>query len=170
MDMYRRLTHDLRANGCRVVGDLAGEALREALKGGLDVLKISHEEAAADGWAAGSDRSELLEGIARLQAAGARTVVLSRAEGPALAGADGHFWEIVAPVMEPADHRGPGDSMTAGLAAGLANGASAEQILRLGAAAGCLNATRHGLGTGTRSEIERLAGHVELRSVAPASP
>lgn len=33
----------------------------------------------------------------------------------------------------------------------------------LGMAAGALNATRRGLGTGTRQEIERLAAHVSVR-------
>jgi 1-phosphofructokinase len=35
--------------------------------------------------------------------------------------------------------------------------------LRLGMAAGALNATRRGLGAGTRDEIERLASHVVVR-------
>ena len=168
MEMYRRLASDLRANGCQVIGDLCGEALAEALKGGLDILKISHEEATADGWARGDDRDDLLPAVERLQAAGARTVVMSRAGDPALAGSDGRLWEIVTPRIDPVDFRGAGDSMTAGLAAGLAGGLPLQEVLRLGAAAGCLNATRRGLGTGARSEIERLSRHVELRLVAPS--
>ena len=45
----------------------------------------------------------------------------------------------------------------------LARGMSVADALRLGAAAGPLNATRRGLGTGTRQEIERLATHVTVR-------
>ena len=36
------------------------------------------------------------------------------------------------------------------------------EAVRLGIAAGALNATRRGLGTGTREEIERLAAHVSV--------
>ena len=36
------------------------------------------------------------------------------------------------------------------------------EALRLGMAAGGLNATRRWLGTGTRDEIERLAAHVTV--------
>jgi hypothetical protein len=38
-----------------------------------------------------------------------------------------------------------------------------EDALRPGAAAGSLNVTRRGPATGRLREIERLAGHVELR-------
>lgn len=169
MEMYRRLAGDLRANGCQVIGDLSGEALTEALQGGLDVLKISDEEATADGWVRGPHRDDLLLGIERLQEAGARTVIMSCAGDPVIAGSGRQLWEIEVPRLEPVDTRGTGDSMTAGLAAGLANGLEARQILRLAAAAGSLNATRRGLGTGGRREIERLARHVELRDVAPPS-
>jgi 1-phosphofructokinase len=37
-----------------------------------------------------------------------------------------------------------------------------ENALRLGMAAGALNVTRRGLGTGTRREIERLSAHVRV--------
>jgi 1-phosphofructokinase len=71
-------------------------------------------------------------------------------------------------VFEPVEQRGPGDSMFAAIVASLARGRPIEEALRLGVAAGALNVTRRGLGSGTRDEVERLARGVELRPLAPA--
>jgi 1-phosphofructokinase len=70
--------------------------------------------------------------------------------------------ELAGPVFEALDHHGPGDSMFAATGVGLARGMSMVDALRVGMAAGALNATRRGLGTGTRDEIERLAAHVTI--------
>ena len=67
------------------------------------------------------------------------------------------------PTFETLDQRGTGDSMFAATGVGLARGMSMIDALRLGMAAGALNATRRGLGSGTRDEIERLAAHVRSR-------
>ncbi len=40
---YRRLAADLRANGIRVVADLAGEHLGAAVAGGVFLLKVGHD-------------------------------------------------------------------------------------------------------------------------------
>jgi 1-phosphofructokinase len=69
-------------------------------------------------------------------------------------------------VFEALDERGTGDSMFAATGVGLARGLGVVDALRLGAAAGALNATRRGLGTGTRQEIERLAAHVTVHPIA----
>lgn len=163
VDLYRRLAVDLRENGCRVVADLSGDTLDAALAGGLDLLKISHEELIAGGYASADDPPGLLEGIDRLREAGAEQVIVTRAADPALAYIDGRPYEIISPPLEAADHRGSGDSLTAGLAVGMARGLELEAVLRLASAAGALNVTRHGLGTGRRADIEGLSQHVTVR-------
>jgi 1-phosphofructokinase len=166
-EIYRRLASDLRRNGVRVIADLAGEPLKAALAGGLDLLKISEEELLAEGLAASSGLDDLLGASDRLHHAGAHTVLISRAEQPALAldGSSGSYLELRGPLVETLEPRGTGDSMFAALGAGLASDQGLDVALRLAMAAGCLNATRHGLGTGTRQEIERLSGHVEIREL-----
>ena len=54
--------------------------------------------------------------------------------------------------------------MFAATGVALARGTPMIEALRLGTAAGALNATRRGLGSGTRQEIERLARHVTVQS------
>jgi 1-phosphofructokinase len=162
-DHYRRLTTDLRANGKTIVADLSGEPLASALEGGLTVLKVSHEELQADGRITEADEDELVEAMVQLQKDGADNVLITRAEEPALALVAGEVIRVRPPVLQVVDHRGAGDSMTAGLAAGLARGLDLQGALRLGAAAAGLNVTRRGLATGDRREIERLAAHVEMQ-------
>jgi 1-phosphofructokinase len=165
---YRRLAGDLRANGKLVVADLSGEPLDCALEGGLDVLKVSHEELLADGRAKDDSVEALVVVMEDLRRAGAEHVVISRAEAPALALSGSEVVELHHPRLEPVDPRGAGDAMTAGLAAALARGEAMDAALRLAAAAGALNVTRRGLATGHRREIERLAAHVELRPLRAA--
>jgi 1-phosphofructokinase len=52
--------------------------------------------------------------------------------------------------------------MTAGVAAVLARGGDLAEAIRTGAAAGALNVTRHGLGTGRPDAIGELLGRVRL--------
>ena len=165
-DLYRRLTTDLRANGRAVIADLSGEPLTCALEGGLTLLKVSHEDLHDDGRIdekAGED--ELIEAMLALRREGADNVLITRAEEPALALIDGKIVAVRPPILEVVDHRGAGDSMTAGLAAGLARGFDILDALKLGAAAAGLNVTRRGLATGDRREIERLANHIELDEI-----
>ena len=69
------------------------------------------------------------------------------------------------PKMTAAESRGAGDSMTAGVVATLALGGDLHQAVRTGAAAGALNVTRHGLGTGHADAIRVLTDRVELTPI-----
>lgn len=172
-DLYRRLVSDLRANGKPVIGDLTGPPLGAALEGGIELLRLSEEELLRDGHAAGGGVSELLDAARGLHRAGASNVLISRGSEPAILVGEaeaGAQVELVGPVFEALDHSGTGDSMFAATGVGLARGMGMLDSLRLGMAAGALNATRRGLGTGTRQEIEHLARHVTVRPLAPDPP
>ncbi|WP_027503767.1 MULTISPECIES: 1-phosphofructokinase family hexose kinase [unclassified Rhodococcus (in: high G+C Gram-positive bacteria)] len=162
-DFYRRLTTDLRSLSKPVVADLSGPTATAALQGGLTVLKMSHEDLIEDGRAESEDPDALIEAMRSLHDEGADIVVLSRAADPALALVDGTVLEVVTPDLEQTDHHGAGDSMSAGIATGLARGMSIEEALALGGAAGTANVTRRGLGTGQLGLVETIMSTVEVR-------
>jgi 1-phosphofructokinase len=58
--------------------------------------------------------------------------------------------------------------MVAALAVALARGEDLVAALAFGAAAGAINATRHGLGTGSRAEVEALARRVAVEPLSSA--
>lgn len=169
-DLYRRLVGDLRSNGKLVIADLAGPPLPAALEGGVELLRLSDEELVSDQYAASDADADIVAGAYRLHDAGARYVLVSRGSAPAVlidGAMDPVRIDLVGPVFEALDRHGTGDSMFAATGVGLARGMSIIDALRLGAAAGALNATRRGLGTGTRQEIERLARHVQINPCLP---
>jgi 1-phosphofructokinase len=163
-DLYRRLSTDLSANGCKVAADLSGERLEAVLAGNPDLIKVSHEELLDDGRAKSEDAGDLVKAMRSMREEGAGTIVVSRAgSAPALALLeDDDVVEICMPTLEPADSAGAGDSMTAGIVSALALGHPLRRALQIGAACGALNVVRHGLGTGGARAVETLAERVEL--------
>ncbi|MGN9914285.1 1-phosphofructokinase family hexose kinase [Phytohabitans sp. LJ34] len=162
-DTYRRLAADLGGNGVKVVADLSGDHLAAVLEGEPYLVKVSHEELIDDGRANDDSDPELLDALRGLHGDGARAVLVSRAAKGALALIDGEAYEVDAPRLEVADARGAGDSMTAGVAAVLAQGGDLATAVRTGAAAGALNVTRHGLGSGRADAVRSLVDRVRLK-------
>jgi 1-phosphofructokinase len=166
-ETYTRLAADLRANGRRVLADLTGEPLTAALRGGVDLLKISLEELREEGRVTDGERAEVVAAIEALHDEGAADVLVSVGADPALALSGGELLEVAGPRFAAVDPSGAGDSMFAALGVGLAAGLRNEEALGLAAAAGALNVTRHGLGSGHPPEIERLRGRVQVRELRP---
>lgn len=161
-DIYRRLATDIGANGGCVVADLSGAAGAAVIDAGVWLYKVSHDELLADGLVKDTTPGRLVAAMEAIAERGAQNVVVSRAEDPAFALLDGEVLTVRAPRLDPVDHRGAGDSLTAGIAAGRARGWDLRESVRLGSAAGAVNVTRRGLATGHRIEIERMAERVVL--------
>ncbi|WP_404435998.1 PfkB family carbohydrate kinase [Microbacterium aerolatum] len=164
-DFYRRLAIDLRAAGKTVVADLAGERLRAVVEGGVDVLKVSHEELKADGLVTATTDDEIIAAMQRLRADGAGAVIVTRASDPLLLTDGDRVIAVSPPPFEENETRGAGDSLTAGVIAGLVRGEPLRDAITLGTAAGALNVTRHGLGTGDADLIGSLRTKVAVREV-----
>jgi len=161
-DVFRRLAADLAINGVRVVADLSGDYLTAVLEGTVAFLKISHDELIDSGRAPDDQLESLAEAAFELRDEGAEAVLISRSDQPALALLDGELFEVDVPPLQEADHRGAGDSMTAAVAAVLARGGSLHEAVCTGAAAGAVNVTRHGLGTGQAEAIAEFVNRVDL--------
>jgi 1-phosphofructokinase len=170
VDVYRRLAGDLSRNGARVVADVCAEAVRPSLAGGVDILKMSHEDLRESGWSADDTREGVIAAIAALRAGGARAVMISRAAEPAIVDTGSGLLEVVPPRLEELNWRGAGDAMTGALAAGLARGLALEETVRMAVAAGSLNVTRRGLGTGERQAIDRVARLLRVERIGASAP
>lgn len=161
-DVFERVCHDLRSAGVDVVADLSGEELRCALAGGIDLLKVSHEELSADGWTDRTDDEGLVVGIVALRQAGAVDVVVSCGKDGVMAALGDRWFRARSPEMSVVDHRGAGDSMTAALAFARQRGLDPDESLRLAVAAGAANVTRHGLASGHPAAIAQLTRLVTI--------
>ncbi|GII98489.1 1-phosphofructokinase [Sediminihabitans luteus] len=162
---FGRLVRDLHASDKLTVADLSGRQAAAAASAPGAVLKISHEELVDGGFSADDSLDALRAAGRALLDGGPRAVVVSRAEKPSLLLTADTAHLVTTPRITTVDHRGAGDSMTAGIAVGLGRGLALPDAVRLGAAAGALNVTRRGLGTGRRDQIERFARRVSVREL-----
>ncbi|HEU4319627.1 MAG TPA: PfkB family carbohydrate kinase [Acidimicrobiia bacterium] len=168
VDFYKRLGNDLASAQVEVVADMHGPELDAFLEGGsIRLLKVSDEDLQKDGLLPTTDAGlgEVMEAFSSLTQRGAETIVLSRQDRPALAVHEGRLLKVEGPALDPADHRGAGDSMTAGLAAGVRREAELTETLRLAAAAGAANVTRHGLGSAEEGLVPGLMKRVTVRAL-----
>lgn len=164
-DVYRRLASDIGSNGGRVVADLSGNRLAAALRGGVMFAKVSEDELRRDGELAPDEPAEV--GLVRLADRGATHLAVSCAAEGAYALVDDRSYRLTAPEFVPFDTRGAGDAMSATIAASIAWGEPLLDAVRRGVAAGALNVTRRGLGSGVARQISRIVDLVEVHELQP---
>jgi len=162
LEVYRDLVADARAGGCRTLVDLSSPRLDSALEGEPDLVKINDWELAEFVCGPVSTPELLLAGARRVRERGARSVIVTRGELPALVLHEDEVWQLTPPRFEHGFREGCGDAMMGALAAAWARGESFEQALVLGAAAGAANFLRRGVGHASREVVEQLTSAVTL--------
>lgn len=166
LEVYEDLVADAKANGCKTLVDLSSPRMNSALRGRPDVAKLNDWELAELVRGPVSEPAQLLAAAQRLRddgsGGGARTVIVTRGEQPALVLDEGGARWLTSPRFEHGYREGCGDSMMGALTAAWACGGSFERALAVGAAAGAANFLRHGLGSASRDVVERLVDGVTL--------
>ena len=165
LEVYGGLVENARAAGVKVIADLSSPRIEPTAEAGADFVKLNDWELAAFMKGPVDTPERLRAGAERLRELGARNVLVTRAGDPALALLEDRVWELIPPKLEAGSREGCGDTMMGAIAASLAQGGQLSEAIVLGAGAGAVNFLRHGLGTGSRREVEELAKEVELRPV-----
>lgn len=145
-DTYGAVLRGLAGRGVRTVVDAAGKTLWEALCHRPFLVKPNREELSG---LVGRDlrsKEEIADGARRLQAQGARNVLVSLAgDGALLLDETGRIWACGAPRGTVRDSVGAGDSMVAGFFAEYLRSGNAGAALGMGVAAGSATAFSDGL-------------------------
>ncbi len=168
LEVYGDLIADVRASGCRTLVDLSTPRLDSALRGEPDLVKLNDWELAEFVSGPVSEPAQLRAAAQRLREAGAKAVIVTRGELPALVLAGERAWRLTPPVLTRGFREGCGDAMMGALAATWARGESFERALVVGAAAGAANFLRHGLGSASREVVQRLVDSVVLEPLTAA--
>lgn len=137
MDIYARVALAAGRRGQKFVLDTSGPALRAALGSGIELIKPSLGELEAlAGRTLLEPREQEAEAMALVRAGAARLVAVTLGEeGAFVASADGVI-RRPALACEIRSAVGAGDSFTAAMTQALANGATLEDALAWGVAAG----------------------------------
>lgn len=161
VDLYRTLCEVLPH--ATTVVDAKGEALARTLESSADVVKPSRRELASlVSWIpADLDEVELAarQVLARGRV-GALAVSLG-GDGAMLVERDGPTTRYAAPEVPVASTVGAGDSMVAGIVAGLVAGEDLAEATRRGVAAGSATAMTPGTELCRRADVDRLLDQVQ---------
>jgi 1-phosphofructokinase len=162
VDVYSKLTSDVRESGTSVLVDLSSPRLESALEGRPDLVKLNDWELGEFTREAADTPDQIRHGAEALLERGAGSVLVTRGGDPALALGEEGVWVLEAPRFDRGHREGCGDAMMGGIAAGLATGREWRDALILGAAAGAANFLRQDLGSASREVVEELREQVSL--------
>ncbi len=158
--IYERILERLAGRGILSVVDGEQELLLNVLPYGPFLIKPNHFELGDMFGTVLQDEDEIAEYAGKLQAMGARNVLVSMAgDGALLVTEDGNIHRMGAARGTVRNSVGAGDSMVAGFVAGFLENRDFAHALRLGTAAG--GATAFSDGLGSRDKIMELYGQLK---------
>ncbi|MEX0786742.1 MAG: 1-phosphofructokinase [Dehalococcoidia bacterium] len=170
-EAYARLIELGRERGAHTVLDADADALAAGLRGRPELVKSNHHEAERLLGRELDDDGELLKAAEEMRGLGAGSAVITAGGRGAVAVTDEGTWWAFPPETAVVSAVGAGDALLAGLLLRLEDGASMEEALRFGTAAGAAACLTPGTQLCLRADVERIASEVrvEPRGRAPVT-
>jgi tagatose 6-phosphate kinase len=164
-DLYAQALSLAKKRGALTVVDARGAPLLLALAQRPDVVKPNHAELAATVGSPLKTRAQLIQAMDQVRKRGPKSIVVTCGKAPALAMNEAGIWSIQPPAVEALNPIGSGDAFTAGLVWALIRKEPFPEACRWGAAAGAANALTLMAGDVRRSDVEHLAGKVQVQKL-----
>ena len=165
-DGYGRLAALAAAAGAWAAVDVGGAHLAAALPAGPWLVKVNAREAADALGIPAEGEAGAVEAARQLTGRGATIALVTRGTaGAILRDERGVSWRIGPPPELGPYPVGSGDALLAGLAAGLARGATLPEAARHGCAAACANAIRPGQGELDPVDAARVLPGISLEKL-----
>lgn len=170
-DAMAQIEAKARAAGVRVLVDADGEAMRQAMAIGPDLIKPNAKEAGRLLGRSVESEEETLDAARELltqmsEHADDPVVVISRGKAGAVMATKSGPWRGISPQVVAKSTVGSGDSLLAGMLAANVLGESWQEALRWGLAAGAATATTNGAEIARRSVIDELLPLARVEPIA----
>jgi 1-phosphofructokinase/tagatose 6-phosphate kinase len=169
-ELYGELIEELRRMGTTTVLDTEGEALRVGTRAMPDLVTPNLTEAEELVGHEFADEEDRLNGVREIVALGARDAVITSENGcVALVGGDSAERAAMRVSIEPLEAISPigaGDAFLAGYVAGIYDGRTAEECVRLATACGAESVRHVGAGVLDPREVERMLPDIRIERLA----
>ena len=157
LDFYARVAHAMKEDGVKVIVDTSGEALRQALKEGVYLIKPNYREFRE---LVGQDMQEesqiKAEALRLIRNSQCECLVISLGSAGALLVSEDVVEHIRPPLVPIVSKVGAGDSMVAGIVLSLAREQTLRNAVLFGIAAGAAAVMTPGTELCRREDAERL--------------
>jgi tagatose 6-phosphate kinase len=165
VDAYFQLIELANQKGTKTILDSSGEAFTAALAAQPFMVKPNREELAAYLHKSDISRREIWETMQRWHAAGISLVVVSLGSEGAFVSDRGQFYQVIPPSVQVVNPVGSGDSLVAGMTAGLYLQLGMEETLILATAAAVANALSPVAGQVDIGQVEVLKQQVRVEKI-----
>ncbi len=164
-DFYAHLIQRAHKKGVRTLLDTDGDALSRGIEAEPTIVTPNQQEAEHLLNAVLLTRSSAVGAARRIQAMGAKAVVLSLGSRGAIGAMGDVMWEAIPPRVEAISPIGAGDAMAAALLWSIENGEEFPAALAWGVAAGTASAKLPGMQFASLEQARAIRADIDLRKV-----